>query len=291
MKPDVAVLIIGAGPAGMTAAMQLRRAGIELLIVEKDRIGGALLNAGLVENYPGFPGGISGLNLVNIFRTQLCDYLDVGIESAAVISIDRKEDRLIINSTAGELTAQYVVVATGATPLKLHIPGEAEGRGEYVFHEIRDLKARENDSVCIVGGGDVAYDYALSLSRIGCKVTLAMRSSVSHCLRLLQDRVADNGGISVLFNRIPARFDRIDRQTHTSFDDKHQRPVVSDYVLIAIGRESSLPDIAPDVLNWQGGPSPLYRAGDVINGSFRQVGIAVGDGLHCAMDISRRVTE
>ncbi len=150
------VLVVGAGPAGITAAIQLKRSGIDTIIIEKDRVGGALLNAGWVENYPGFADGITGVDLVKLFQHHI-DNVGVEIHHLEIERLTCDGDYYLALCSGGEeVRSKAVIIATGSTPNRLNVPGEIELEGRLVFHELRDLPENFGLNACIIGGGDAA---------------------------------------------------------------------------------------------------------------------------------------
>ncbi len=287
---DGEVLIIGAGPAGMTAALQLKRSGLKPILVERDRVGGALLNAGWVENYPGFPEGITGADLVGRFQNHI-EKFDIRIHKKSIDNLAYKNGVFLAECKEGNIRCQAVIIASGSIPKRLNVSGEAELLGRYVFHEYRDLPENPGKKVCIIGGGDVAFDYALTLAKRNVNVIIAMRSRRPRCLRLLEERASVNHRIKILSGLEPIEIcdTDSDEQVNVRFKNQDLPSVTCNLVLIAIGRSPDNSFISPEIMNRHKTNSLLYFAGDVLNGSFRQVGIAVGDGLRCAMDISAKL--
>jgi thioredoxin reductase (NADPH) len=286
----VDVLIIGAGPAGITAAIQLKRSGLEPFIVEKDCIGGALLNAGWVENYPGFSPGITGSDLVKIFEQHLA-VLEIEVHPITVEELHLEGDQFSLRSSEGEIRTRAVVVATGCKPNRLGIPGEEELVGRSVFYELRDLPAEVGRFICIVGGGDAAFDYALSLARHDKDVAVVMRSEKPNCLPLLHQRASQHPRIRLVTNSEPLEFTENGEEVRIALRGDAEPAMMCHTVLVAVGREPNLDFLSPELRPPERTSLPIYYAGDVVNGSFRQVGIAVGDGLRCAMNIVSMFSE
>jgi len=158
------VLIIGAGPAGLAAAIQLQRYGIPPLILERHNPGGLLWNANLVENYPGFPQGISGVALVKRMQQQ-ADEVGVKITAAEVTRLDWNGRHFRAETTTGILRAQYVVIASGTQPRRFTNFALPLRRADRIFYEVAPLLEIRGTEVAIVGAGDAAFDYALNLAQ------------------------------------------------------------------------------------------------------------------------------
>lgn len=281
------ILIIGAGPAGMAAALQLKRTGFKPLLVEKNRIGGALLNAGWVENYPGFPDGITGKELVELFEHHICK-IGIKVHHINIEYLQRKGNYLYAKTSSGNIKSKYAVIAAGCVPVHIGIPGEEDNSGKTVFYELRDVPITVGEKACVIGGGDAAFDYALSLADRRIQVNLLMRSNKPRCLKLLADRVKKCRQIRVIPGVEPLSFQKTEGGILLDLHGDTAKEMQTDFVIIAVGRQPNLSFLSPDlskISKWN--CSPLFFAGDVINGDLRQVGIAVGDGIKCAMEIAR----
>jgi len=284
------VVIVGGGPAGLSAAVQLRREGLDPLLLEAGLPGGLLRNADRVENYLGFPDGIPGPQLVELFIAQARRW-GVRILAAEAASVVFYSGAFEIAAPPFSLTAEFLVVASGTeakpwTGPSFHgidparIPAEVES--------IVDVRDRQ---IAIVGGGDAAFDYALNLARAN-RVILIHRGSRPTGLSLLAARAAQNPGIQIwpeaeiqVLERTPeGRF----RLRILRSDGETQLEV--DHVLAAVGRRPRLGFVEiPDALRAElaeGGR--FFLVGDVAGGRERQTAIAAGDGLRAAMRIALR---
>jgi thioredoxin reductase len=288
MINDVAV--IGAGPAGMSASIYLKRAGFEPLLFERDRVGGLLLNANLVENYPGFPGGITGSNLVSLFEKQQSDH-GINVLRNAVLTVLKEEDVFRIRTENGDFLSRTVIVATGTRPKKVSIDGIDELPDGRIFYQVSDVPSIQNGKrFIVIGAGDAAFDYALNLSANGCNVRIVMRARDPKCIPLLEKRARADPNIEILgdTNPISIRFEN--NTLHLDCESGGKEIVLqSDYLLIACGREPNMDLLHTDIgerIEKTGDQTKvpgLFLAGDVLRGDFRQVGIAVGDGIVAAM--------
>jgi len=188
------VAIIGAGPAGLAAAIQLKRYGIDPLLFEAEAVGGLLRNANLVENYPGFPGGIPGLALVRLFEQQLQGQ-GVTITCARVTGVSEGGGVFRIAAGAHAYRSQVLVLATGSQGLPFQdftIPPEVASR---VVYEILPVMGLAGKRFAIAGAGDLAFDYALNLGKRN-EVLILNRSDATRCLPLLKDRASRKPNIS-----------------------------------------------------------------------------------------------
>jgi thioredoxin reductase len=288
-----AVSIIGAGPAGIAAAIQLKRSGVVPFVVEKERVGGLLKNAHWVENYPGFPGGITGLHLVSLLERQLAGHgLEVLFEE--VINVELDGHAFCVETTGRRWISLIVIVASGTKPRKISdvtIPSGAEGR---IFYEIYPLLDVVGKKIAIVGAGDAAFDYALNLGRNN-DIMILSRSEKSRCLPLLRERTAQSPRIMVLDETIVRQIVVSREGLHIECVSREKQTCHHcDFLVFAIGREPQLDFLSETVRKRQrelGKSGLLYHIGDVHNGPFRQTAIAVGDGIKAAMRIIKKQGE
>ena len=291
---DRRVAVLGAGPAGLAAAMQLKRQGREPLLLEGSRPGGLLLNANLVENYPGFPGGISGQGLVQLFLRQARG-LGVVITPARVNELNFSGDRFQIETDRGSFFAEFVVAATGTKPKPLTgvVVGDS-ARGDLYDHvvSLRDLRSKK---VLIIGAGDAALDYALNLARFN-QVVICNRGTRVKGLGLLWERVQAESKIEYrdrhqIREITRARGGRLHVQAE--FQDEFISLEV-DAVLAAVGRRPAAAYMSPGIRERLSGlreGGRLFLAGDIQNDLYRQTAIAVGDGVKAAMEIEKSAQE
>ena len=287
-RSDIA--IIGAGPAGIAAALQFARYEIYPFVYEADTPGGLLYNAGLVENYPGFPKGIEGPELAAIMAKTLKES-DATICPEEVVSLDHAAGTFrLAASTEADFSA--VIIATGTRPVPLDDvefdSEETELAVEYGVGPIRNIEGR---SVAIIGAGDAAFDYALTLSRKN-DVVILQRGEKPRCNPALARHAGASERVTVLEN---ASVQRISREEGGMFElclsgagCGSRGGMTADYIIAAIGRVpreiALLPGVTDD-FDTLVGEGRLRFAGDVMNGMYRQTSIAVGDGVRAAMEI------
>ena len=282
------VTIIGAGPAGLAAAIQLKRYGITPIILERALMGGLLHNANLVENYPGFPGGISGLELVRRFVEQV-RRMGVDVTFEAVTLLEETGGQFRVTTPSRVFLSRIVVIATGTRPREFsdfEIPARLRER---VFYEVFPLLGVEGKRMAIVGAGDAAFDYALNLSKRN-QVVILNRGAQHKCLPLLWAR---SQAVSQISYHAQAVVSGLSEASSGAIAIECATPVGSinldvDYLIGAIGREAQLDFVATQVLEGAAElerRGALCRIGDVKNSNFRQTSIAVGEGVLAAMKI------
>ncbi len=282
------VTIIGAGPAGIATAIQLKRSGIEPVLMERNRVGGLLVNANLVENYPGFPEGISGHDLVKRFHDQLT-VIGVSIRYEEVRELDYDGELFTVRSSKGTCKSRLVVIASGTRPRQISISIEAPDR---VLYEVASIADTRGEHVAIVGAGDAAFDYALNLSRQN-HVTILNRGQERKCLPLLWERTQRNERIAYRTDvQVKAVTNASDGVLLTCQTPQGGWELSVDYVIFAIGRIVQLDYLSQRL---QGKASELgengllYFVGDAKNDIFRQTSIAVGDGVRAALKIHQQL--
>jgi thioredoxin reductase len=281
------VAIIGAGPAGLSAAIQLRRYCIPTLLFEARQVGGLLNNANLVENYPGFPGGISGSALVRLFQQQ-AEAIGVQVIPEAVTDLAFHDHQFALTTAQLAYSSRVVVIASGTRPLGFApdlIPVEAQDR---VFSEVFPLLGVKNAQIAIIGAGDAAFDYALNLAREN-SIAIFNRSDQVKCLPLLQQRAAAFPQIAYHSQTLLVQVKMKNGQLVLRLESlSGVREFTVDYLIGALGRKVSLDFVSADVLRRASRlekQGRLYRIGDVANGLYRQTAIAAGQGLLAAMQI------
>lgn len=280
------VAIVGAGPAGVAASVYLKRAGFDIVLFEKNEVGGLLNNAHIVENYPGFPRGIKGFELCKLFSSQLSrwnirpikfEITDISMDgNDFLLSFDEQQDKF-----------KTVIVAPGTVPKQIDIPGEDKFIGKFVFYEVKDLSPliKSGNSCIVIGGGDAAFDYSLNLAEKNVTVDLFYRSKQPKCLPLLIKRVNISSYIKQHPIFKPVKINEKDGKAEVVFcsENDNESSYCADFVLIACGRKPNEELISKDFI--ESNISGFFIAGDVRTGKFRQTGIAVGQGIQAAMQV------
>lgn len=277
------VAIIGAGPAGISCAIQLKRYKIDYIIFEKDSPGGLLLNANLVENYPGFPEGIPGNKLVSLFCKQL-KYHRIKPVRENVVFVDYKNG-FRIKTDKGTYQSDILVIASGTKPKTLSIDVSKDIKPK-IHYDIITLKKTKEKRIGIIGAGDAAFDYALNISRKN-KVMILNRSKVHRCLPSLFERCMKNKNIKYIVDFVLSKIEF--KNKNLILYSRNKKTISVDLLLIAIGRKPNidfLKDMDKRQIQRLENIKKLYMIGDVKNMIFRQTAIAMGDGIKAAMEIA-----
>jgi len=288
---DYDLVIIGGGPAGLTAGLYAARARLNVILIEKIVPGGQVITTDWVENYPGFPEGISGLDLVQKMTAQVQKF-DLKIETNAVISMDLSELIKKITLSDRVITTYAIIIASGASPKKLGVPGEDTFYGKGVSAcATCDGPFFKDRVVAAVGGGDTAVQESLFLTKFAKKVYLIHRRDQLRAEAILQERALANEKIEFLWDSALTGIqgltdvEKISVQNLKTGDTKE---IAVDGCFIWVG---ILPnsEFFPEVIeldqygfiivdaNMQTSVAGVYAAGDVRSTPLRQIATAVGD--------------
>jgi thioredoxin reductase (NADPH) len=301
------LVIVGGGPAGLAAAIYAAREGIDAVVVEASALGGQAGISDRIDNYPGFPDGISGAELAERFVAQARRYGVELLSAVAVTAVQRDHDDLVSSLSSGQqLTSHAVIVATGSKYRRLDVPGEDNliGAGVHFCATCDGPFYRGADEVVVIGGGNSALEEGLHLSQFAQRVRVLSNTDLS-ASSVLQERVRSDPqftihtGVDIVelegkrgkFAAVVAR-DRDSSQTH-------RFPAAAAFVFIGLKPNSAFLGDAVD--RDPGGfliTSPametsmagVFAAGDVRSGSTKQLGSAVGDGI-AALLMTRRYLE
>lgn len=288
------VIILGSGPAGLTAALYTARANKKTIVLGGDRLGGQMAGIATLENYPGWAG--SGFELAQFMQNQ-CETFGAKVKfiCAKNITGDAENGYTVVCDNGEEYVGRVVIIATGASPRKLEIEGAREFMGRGVSYcATCDGFFYSGKNVVVMGGGNSALNDALYLADLAKNVKIVYRKSAfTRAEAVLRERVEARDNIECLFNtdlaKIEAKPDSQDGELIITTTDGDQ--IVTDGLFVAIGHEANtdyltedikrdaLGRLAPDAL-----PAGMYVAGDVHSELKMQIATAVGTGCSAAMD-------
>lgn len=285
-------IVIGAGPAGLTAGIYLARGGAKTLIIEKESVGGQIASSPLVENYPGFKS-VSGSELVDTFYEQVVD-LGVDIEIGEVKSIENGEIKKVFVDDAVYET-KTVIIATGVKHRKLNLEKEDEFIGSGIhFCATCDGPFYKNKVVAVVGGANSAVINAIYLSSLCDKVYLIYRGKDLRCENKLKEKVSNLKNVEILLNSNVTQYLGVDKLEKIVVKDLQcEKEIQVDGLFVSIGMnpETSIKlnlnktdndyyDSVDTLTNLPG----IFVAGDCRNKNVRQVTTAVSDGTVAAIN-------
>jgi thioredoxin reductase (NADPH) len=300
-KKSYQVVIIGGGPAGLTAGLYCARSRFNTLLIERGVIGGQITNAERVENYPGFPKGISGIDLGQLIHEQATSY---GLETllAEVTKAVPSQRHNLVSTSEGDFVSESIIIASGSQFRKLGVPGEDKFVGKGVSYcAICDGPLFKGKTVAVIGGGDAAVTEALYLSKFASSVKVIHRRSQLRASKILGERAIAEPKIEFIWDTVITQIegDGVVKQLMLK-STKNAKISILELagVFVAIGSE-------PNSAQWRG-LLPLdeegyiitnelmetkipgiFAAGDVRHSSAKQAITAAGDGAVAAMSAAR----
>lgn len=295
------LIIIGAGPAGLTAGLYAARAQLHTILFERLAPGGQVLNTDWVENYPGFPEGISGFDLVDKMKTQ-AERFGLKIQNDEVIGLELSQEKKTVITHNGDMETKAIILACGATPRQLGIEGEKPFIGKGVSYcATCDGPFYRDQDVAVIGGGDTAAEEAIFLTRFANRIYLFHRRDRLRAIKLLQDRVMADDKIEIVWDTIPLKIlgengvegievknvktgEIYRKEVHGVFvfvgtlpnTDVVKGKVEMDengFVKTNNEMETSVPGV--------------FAAGDIRSKPFRQIATAVGEGAAATYSVER----
>jgi len=301
------VIIIGSGPAGLTAAVYSGRANLHPLVFEGLQPGGQLTITTEVENYPGFPKGVMGPEMMELFREQAQRFgADTQFKEVTAVDFSKRPFKVVVDDK--EFFGETVIIATGASAKLLNIPSETEYMGYGVSAcATCDGFFFKNQEVFVVGGGDTAMEEASFLTKFASKVTIVHRRDQFRASKIMQERVLKNPKVSVVWNSVVDEVlgEQLNgKKTVTGLKLKDVKtgkitPVKADGLFMAIGHQPNtqlfkgiLEMDQKEYLKVQPGSTRtnipgVFAAGDVADSYYRQAVTAAGSGCMAAIDAER----
>lgn len=288
------LIIIGGGPAGLTAGIYAQRAKLKTLLLEKEFVGGQIAVSDVIENYPGFPS-ISGAGLMEKFEEHAKGF-GLEIKFAQVQTITIEGNVKVLNTTEGELRAKAVIVATGAKPRRLGVAGEKELTGKGVSYcATCDGPFFRGQPVMVVGGGDTAVKEAVYLSKIASKVYIVHRRDKFRAEKILQEKLMATGNIvkltSHVLKEIKAEAGVVKKAVVEDLKTSEIKEVDVEgvFIFVGINPTTDFVDVEKDDKGFiktnqkmETSLPGIYAAGDCRDTPLLQVATAVGDGAIAA---------
>jgi len=293
------VVVVGGGPAGLTAGIYLARARMDALLVEKQSPGGAPALTERIENYPGFPEGISGFELVDRMRRQAEGF---GLRIAPfnpLLGLRVEGEEKVLETEEGTLRAYAVILATGMRPARLGVPGEDEFHGRGVSYcATCDGAFFKDGVVAVVGGGNSAVEEALFLTRYARKVVIVHRRDRLRAGKILQERALSHPKMEFKWKKTVKEIrgdQKVESLLLADVEGEGEEELPVDGVFLYVGNLPNTEELRGVVeldergfiltdadlrTNLEG----VYAAGDVRAGAVWQVAAAVGDGVRAALN-------
>lgn len=294
LKEHYELVILGGGPAGLSAGLYAARARLDHVIIEKGAPGGQVLNTDWVDNYPGFPEGLSGFDLAEKM-TEHAKRFDVNMQYGEVSCLDLRDEntKTLRMADGSKIGCDTLIICTGARPNTLNVPGEVEFRGKGVSYcGTCDAPFYRNVPVAVVGGGDTAVEEAQYLTRFASKVSIIHRRSELRATKVIQETAFANEKIEFIWN---SRVTSIEgdsgvKELKLVDNDGNASSLAVEGVFVLIGitpNNSCLPLELLKADQWGFIPVDgecrtaipgVMAAGDIVSKNVRQVVNAAGEG-------------
>lgn len=305
MAEDFDIVIVGGGPASLSAAIYAGRAELKTLVLERQYLGGQVATTWQVDNYPGFPDGIEGPELIGRMEAQARRF-GTQFRYEEVTRIELDGDVKVLTTDKEEYRSLTLILAMGADPKKLEVPGEDELRGRGVSYcGTCDGPFFRDKNVVVVGGGDAALKEALFIARFAKHITIVHRRDEFRAEKIHQTQVEKNEKISVAWNTVVTRIngtEKVESVTTQDVNTKEEAKVPCEGVFIFIGHRPNtgfLCNLLPNQcmgeletdLDMMTVLPGVFAIGDVRVHSYRQIATAVGEGATAAIAAEHWVAE
>ena len=289
------VVIIGSGVAGMTAAIYLKRAGIDTLIIECDAPWGQLNKSSSIENYPGFKF-IDGPTLAMNIYEQVID-LETDYLFDKVVEIKEKDDKKIVITSKEKIECDYIIMATGRTSRTLNLDNERKYIGKGIsFCALCDGNFYKDKEVIIVGGGNSAIEEAIYLASICKKVTIIHRRDKLTAEEALINNLKEYNNVEIIYNANIKKYDdKDDKIVSVTLDNDMVIPTSGVFIAIGYVPINNLIDVKKDngyiVVddNYETSIKNIYACGDAIKKNTYQIATAVGEATNAASNINKKI--
>ncbi|MFO7979296.1 MAG: thioredoxin-disulfide reductase [Candidatus Aminicenantes bacterium] len=305
MKQIYDVVIVGAGPAGLSAGIYTGRALLRTLILDKGVPGGQILLTDKIENYPGFSESVSSFSLADKFKSQAVKF-GCEINQEEIKKIEREKDVWVITAAENKYSARVVIVATGSSHRKLDVPGESEFTGKGVSYcATCDAAFFRDKVVAVIGGGSYALTEALFLTKFAKMVHIIHRREHLRAEKLLQKRTKENKKINLALNSVVTEIkgdQKVQKANILNIKNKDKFEINLDGIFVSIGMVPNtnivkgLVDLNEkgEVIvgkNMETSKQGIFAAGDVTDTCSNQVATAVGAGVEAGLAVNKYIEE
>ena len=305
MNKDYDVIIIGGGPAALAAAVYTCRALLKTLILEKKYLGGQLVGTELIENYPGFPEVIGGVELTQRMEAQAKRF-GVEIRYEEVLKLDVEDGLKVVTTDTDKYGSHIVILASGADPKKLGVPGEDEFYGKGVSYcATCDGAFYRGKNVVVIGGGDSAITEGIFLTKYAQTVQIIHRRDEFRATKIYLDDAFSNPKIKVILNTLIESIhgkEKVDGVVIQNVVTKEKKDIPSDGVFIFIGSSPNTGFLGNLLcvdagchietnIHMETVIEGLYAVGDIRKNSYRQIATAIGEGVTAAIAAEHKLAE
>lgn len=297
----VQVLVLGSGPAGLSAALYAARAELKPLVLAGTELGGQAALTFTIENYPGFPEGVGGAQLGELFQKQ-AERFGATVEYDTANAVDLSTRPFRVSTYGTEYLANSLVIATGASPNQLKVLGEKELTGRGVSYcATCDGWFFKDKKVVVVGGGDSALEEALFLTRYAASVTIIHRRDALRAGAILQKRAKDNQKLHFIWNTVVTQVtgaDKVEAVQLKNVVTGEMKSFLTDGVFIFIGHTPNTQLFKDQLeldelgyirtnMNMETSVEGVFAAGEVMDSHFRQVVTSAGMGAAAAIQVTK----
>ena len=304
-EKHVKVLVLGSGPAGLSAALYAARAELEPIVLTGMQLGGQAALTHLIENYPGFPEGVGGAQLGELFQKQ-AEHFGAKVEFNMAHEVDLSQRPFTVKTDDGDYKAETLIVTTGANPNHLEIPGEVELTGRGVSYcATCDGWFFKDKKVVIVGGGDSAFEEALFITRYASSVTLIHRREDFRAGAILQKRAKEHPKMNFILNTVVTEVlgsDKLEALKLKNVQTGEESIFETDGLFIFIGHtpnsqmfkgQLEMSDLGYVLVNdkMETSVEGVYAAGEIADPHFRQVITSAGMGAAAAIQATKFLEE
>lgn len=304
-EKHVKVLVLGSGPAGLSAALYAARAELEPIVLTGMQLGGQAALTHTIENYPGFPEGVGGAQLGELFQKQ-AENFGAKVEFNMAHEVDLSQRPFTVKTDDGDYKAETLIVTTGANPNHLEIPGEVELTGRGVSYcATCDGWFFKDKRVVIVGGGDSAFEEALFITRYASSVTLIHRREEFRAGAILQNRAKEHPKMNFILDTVVTEVVGTDKLTALKLKNVktgQESTFETDGLFIFIGHtpnsqmfkgQLEMSDLGYVLVNdkMETSVDGVYAAGEIADPHFRQVITSAGMGAAAAIQATKFLEE
>jgi thioredoxin reductase (NADPH) len=300
-EKHVKVLVLGAGPAGLSAALYAARAELEPVVLTGIQLGGQAALTHTIENYPGFPEGVGGPQLGELFQKQ-AEHFGAKVEYDTAYEVELSQRPYTVKTDSGEYKADTLILSTGANPIHLEIPGEVELTGRGVSYcATCDGWFFKDKKVVVVGGGDSAFEEALFITRYASSVTLIHRREEFRAGAILQNRANQHPKVNFILDTVVTEVigtDKLEALKLKNVKTGEESTLETDGLFIFIGHSPNtqmfkgkleMSDLGYVIVNdkMETNVPGVYAAGEIADPHFRQVITSAGMGAAAAIQATR----